>query len=169
MPPLWSLGYHQSKWSYFPESKVWEIAYEFRNRKIPCDVIHLDIDYMEGFRCFTWDLERFPNPKKMISELKQKAGFETVIIIDPGIGFGKSTGQALAIINHADKFSELGVRVLVGHSRKLFMANLSHVPAPERDLETLIMTMRLAEQAVGYIRVHNVEMSARALRIAAIF
>lgn len=91
------------------------------------------------------------------------------IIIDPGIGFGKSTGQALAIINHANKFSELGVRVLIGHSRKLFMANLSPVPAPERDLETLIMTMRLAEQTIDYIRVHNVEMSARALRIATIF
>ncbi|MBL0342488.1 MAG: DUF4968 domain-containing protein [Bacteroidetes bacterium] len=59
LPPLWSLGYHQSKWSYFPESKVWEIAYEFRNRKIPCDVIHLDIDYMDGFRCFTRDLGAF--------------------------------------------------------------------------------------------------------------
>ncbi len=85
LPPIWSLGYHQSKWSYFPESKVWEIAYEFRNRKIPCDVIHLDIDYMDGFRCFTWDQERFPDPKRMINELREKAGFETVIIIDPGI------------------------------------------------------------------------------------
>ncbi|HMT30503.1 MAG TPA: glycoside hydrolase family 31 protein, partial [Bacteroidia bacterium] len=85
LPPLWSLGYHQSKWSYFPESKVWEIAYEFRTRKIPCDVIHLDIDYMDGFRCFTWDKERFPDPAKMVRELKTKAGFETVIILDPGI------------------------------------------------------------------------------------
>jgi len=85
LPPMWALGYHQSKWSYFPESKVWEIAYEFRTRKIPCDVIHLDIDYMDGFRCFTWDTERFPNPEKMVKELKEKAGFETVIILDPGI------------------------------------------------------------------------------------
>jgi len=84
LPPMWSLGYHQSKWSYFPASTVKQIASEFRSRKIPCDVIHLDIDYMDGFRCFTWDKERFPDPDRMIGEL-QKEGFETVLIIDPGI------------------------------------------------------------------------------------
>ena len=52
LPPLWSLGYHQCKWSYFPDKQVREITNEFRERGIPCDVIYLDIDYMEGFRCF---------------------------------------------------------------------------------------------------------------------
>src|SRR6185436_13928118 len=42
LPPMWALGYHQSKWSYFPEKEVMNIASEFRKRKIPCDVIHLD-------------------------------------------------------------------------------------------------------------------------------
>lgn len=84
LPPLWALGYHQSKWSYYPEAKVWEVAHTFRSKNIPCDVIHLDIDYMDGFRCFTWDKERFPNPAHMISELK-KFGFKVVTIIDPGI------------------------------------------------------------------------------------
>jgi alpha-glucosidase len=88
LPPLWALGYQQSKWSYYPESKVKEIASEFRSRKIPCDVIHLDIDYMDGFRCFTWDNERFPDPEKMILELRNE-GFETVVIIDPGIKIDK--------------------------------------------------------------------------------
>lgn len=64
LPPLWALGYQQSKWSYYPDSKVMEIAQGFRSRRIPCDVIHIDIDYMDGFRCFTWDKERFPDPKK---------------------------------------------------------------------------------------------------------
>ncbi len=84
MPPMWSLGYQQSKWSYYPEKRVKEIATEFRKRKIPCDVIHIDIDYMDGFRCFTWDYEKFPNPGRMISELEED-GFKTVVIIDPGI------------------------------------------------------------------------------------
>ena len=84
LPPLWALGYQQSKWSYYPESMVREIASEFRTREIPCDVIHLDIDYMDGYRCFTWDKERFPDPPKMIDDLK-KDGFETVLILDPGI------------------------------------------------------------------------------------
>ncbi len=84
LPPRWALGYHQSKWSYYPESKVWELARDFRSKKIPCDVIHLDIDYMKGFRCFTWDEERFPDPKRMISQLREH-GFRIIVIIDPGI------------------------------------------------------------------------------------
>lgn len=84
LPPMWAMGYHQSKWSYFPESNVKEIASEFRRLKIPCDAIYLDIDYMDGFRCFTWDKKKFPNPKRMISELNED-GFKTVVMIDPGI------------------------------------------------------------------------------------
>lgn len=84
MPPLWTLGYHQCKWSYYPESKVIEITNKFREEKIPCDAIYLDIDYMEGFRCFTWDKDKFPNPESMVKDLQDK-GFKTVVIIDPGI------------------------------------------------------------------------------------
>lgn len=88
LPPLWVLGFHQSKWSYFPESRVMEIANKFRDLKIPCDAIYLDIDYMEGFRCFTWNKSYFPEPKKMVKELSDK-GFKTVAIIDPGIKVDK--------------------------------------------------------------------------------
>lgn len=84
LPPLWALGFHQSKWSYYPESRVKEIAKTFRKLKIPCDGIYLDIDYMEGFRCFTWNNNHFPNPKRMVKELSD-IGFKTVAIIDPGI------------------------------------------------------------------------------------
>ena len=88
LPPLWVLGFHQSKWSYFPESRVMEIATKFRDLKIPCDAIYLDIDYMEGFRCFTWNKNYFPEPKRMVKELSDK-GFKTVAIIDPGIKVDK--------------------------------------------------------------------------------
>ena len=84
LPPLWSLGYHQSRWSYYPASRVKEIAQEFRKRKIPCDVIHLDIDYMDGFRCFTFHPEGFPDPAGLMRELAEM-GFKVVAIIDPGI------------------------------------------------------------------------------------
>ncbi|WP_235299650.1 glycoside hydrolase family 31 protein [Portibacter marinus] len=84
LPPMWALGYQQSKWSYYPESRVKEIAAKLRAERIPCDAIYLDIDYMDGFRCFTWDQERFPEPKEMVSELGQD-GFKVVAIIDPGI------------------------------------------------------------------------------------
>jgi len=84
IPPLWALGYHQCKWSYYPESKVKEITSKFRELQIPCDAIYLDIDYMDGFRCFTWNKEYFPNPKQMVKELKDD-GFKIIAIIDPGI------------------------------------------------------------------------------------
>ena len=84
LPALWALGYHQCKWSYYPENKVKEITKKFRDLKIPCDAIYLDIDYMDGFRCFTWNKEHFPDPKKMVKELADD-GFKTIVIIDPGI------------------------------------------------------------------------------------
>ncbi|SDM80859.1 glycoside hydrolase family 31 protein [Kriegella aquimaris] len=88
LPPLWVLGFHQSKWSYYPEKRVKEVAKKFRDLKIPCDAIYLDIDYMEGFRCFTWNNNYFPDPKKMVQELSDD-GFKTVAIIDPGIKVDK--------------------------------------------------------------------------------
>src|SRR5436189_6416876 len=89
MPPMWALGYHQCKWSYFPEKQVKEIAREFRSRQIPCDVIYLDIDYMDGYRCFTWNKKYFPNPARMIKQLEAE-GFKVVSIIDPGIKVDKN-------------------------------------------------------------------------------
>lgn len=84
MPPLWALGYHQNRWSYYPAARVRQIAAEFRRRRIPCEAIHLDIDYMDGFRCFTWDSERFPDPVGLIADLHAQ-GFKVVAMIDPGI------------------------------------------------------------------------------------
>lgn len=84
LPPLWALGFHQCRWSYYPEARVREIADTFRSKQIPCDAIYLDIDYMDGYRCFTWNKEHFPDPKAMISDLKAD-GFQTVVMIDPGL------------------------------------------------------------------------------------
>lgn len=84
LPPLWALGYQQCRWSYFPESRVREIAAGFRSRKIPCDVLWLDIDYMDGFRVFTFDRESFPDPTKLNADL-HTMGYHTVWMIDPGV------------------------------------------------------------------------------------
>ncbi len=88
LPPLWALGYHQCKWSYYPESNLKDVAAKFRELKIPCDALYLDIDYMDGFRCFTWNKNYFPDPKRMVAELAED-GFKTVVIIDPGIKIDK--------------------------------------------------------------------------------
>lgn len=84
MPPKWALGYQQSRWSYEPASKVVELAEEFRKRRMPCDVIWMDIDYMDGFRCFTFDGIKFPEPAALNAELHAR-GFKSVWMIDPGI------------------------------------------------------------------------------------
>ncbi len=88
LPPKWALGFHQCRWSYYPESRVREVAEEFRSRKIPCDAIYLDIDYMDDYRCFTWEAEAFPDPTKLIDDLKEE-GFHTIVMIDPGISAEK--------------------------------------------------------------------------------
>ena len=82
LPPLWSLGFHQSRWGYFPESKFKLLADTFRSKQIPADVLWLDIDYQEGFKPFTWDYEHFPKPKEMIRDLRAQ-GFQVVTIVDP--------------------------------------------------------------------------------------
>lgn len=84
LPQLWTLGYHQCRWSYASEARIREIAAGFRNHQIPCDALYLDIDYMDGYRVFTWDRNKFPNPPKMAADLKEQ-GFKLVTIIDPGV------------------------------------------------------------------------------------
>lgn len=91
LPPIWSLGYQQCRYSYYPQGEVLRIADKFRDQKIPADVIVLDIHYMEKFKIFSWDGEKFPDPKAMISHLKDK-GFEVVVICDPGIKEEKGYG-----------------------------------------------------------------------------
>jgi len=84
LPPLWSLGYHQSRYSYMNQQEVVDTAAQFRANDLPADVIHLDIDYMDGYRVFTWDPERFPEPETMCREL-HAMGFRVVTIVDPGV------------------------------------------------------------------------------------
>jgi alpha-glucosidase len=91
LPPLWSLGYQQNRYSYYPEAEVMRIAQTLREKKIPADGITLDIDYMDAYKLFTWDKARFPNPKAMTSKLAAM-GIKTTVIVDPGIKVEKGYG-----------------------------------------------------------------------------
>lgn len=84
MPPRWTLGYHQCRFSYGTEKRVREIADTFRAKKLPCDVIWMDIDYMEGYRVFTFSQQNFPDPRALNDDLHKK-GFRAVYMIDPGV------------------------------------------------------------------------------------
>lgn len=84
MPPKWAIGYHQCRYSYFPDSRVKEVARTFREKRIPADVIWMDIDYMDGFRCFTFDPELFPDPKGL-NDYLDSMGWSNIWMINPGI------------------------------------------------------------------------------------
>jgi alpha-glucosidase len=84
LPPLWALGNQQSRWSYYPDTMVEEVVRQYRERDLPLDVIHLDIDYMLGYRVFTFDPQRFPNPKALTEKLVRQ-GIKLVTIVDPGV------------------------------------------------------------------------------------
>jgi alpha-glucosidase len=84
LPPRWSIGYQQCRYSYYPDTEVLNTAQTFRDKAIPADAIVLDIHYMDQYKIFTWDSKHFPNPKGMLDQLKEQ-GFEIVVMCDPGI------------------------------------------------------------------------------------
>ena len=85
LPQKWTLGYHQSRWGYVTQEDVAAVADTLREKDIPCDSIHFDIDYMDGYRVFTWDKEKYHvDPVKFLAELAEK-GFKSVAILDPGV------------------------------------------------------------------------------------
>jgi len=105
--------------------------------------------------------------EKRLIELEKMGITRDRIIIDPGIGFGKMAEQSLKILNHVSEFQSLGARILIGHSRKSFLSLFTDMPFKERDVETLTAALYLAQQSVDYIRVHNVDVCARAMKMAA--
>lgn len=103
--------------------------------------------------------------KKLDDLLKAGIARERVIL-DVGIGFGKNPAQCLQLIKHIHAFKKLDTRLLVGHSRKIFLGQFTPRPFEERDIETTVLSLFLASQSVDYLRVHHVEMQARAFRAA---
>ena len=86
MPPMWALGNQQSRWSYYPDTVAEEIVRRYRAEDLPLDVLHLDIDYMNGYRVFTWDPHGFPDPTAFTAKLR-KQGVKVVVIVDPGVKY----------------------------------------------------------------------------------
>jgi len=91
LPPLWALGNQQSRWSYYPDTMVEAVVNEYRKRDLPLDVVHLDIDSMNGHRVFTFDRTRFPDPKSLSDKLRRQ-GVKLITIVDPGIKHASGEG-----------------------------------------------------------------------------
>ena len=95
LPPLWALGNQQSRYSYYPDSLAEEVVRKYRADDLPLDVLHLDIHFMNGFRPFTWDTQRFPDPKGFTDRLRAQ-GVKVVTIVDPGIKYQPADRRARA-------------------------------------------------------------------------
>lgn len=84
MPPKWAFGFQQSRWSYPNENAVTDVADKMADAGIPCDAIYIDIDYMDNYKVFTVDENKFADFKKFTAEMKQR-GIRLIPIIDPGV------------------------------------------------------------------------------------
>lgn len=84
MPPLWSMGYHQCRWGYQTAEEFEALAENFRKHDLPVSAFWYDIDYMDGYRVFTWDKTDIPQPRKLNDALHRR-GIRTVAIVDPGV------------------------------------------------------------------------------------
>ncbi|HEY6889906.1 MAG TPA: TIM-barrel domain-containing protein [Solirubrobacter sp.] len=85
-PPLWALGYHQCRWKAYTQAEVEAVGRRHRELDVPCDALWLDIEYMDGFRVFTWNTELFPDAAGMLARLRED-GFRVITIIDPGVKY----------------------------------------------------------------------------------
>jgi len=88
------------------------------------------------------------------------------LILDPGIGFGKTVEHNLTLLREAGRFKELGCRVLVGHSRKSFIGKLLDLPVAARDNATAALSCLLAASGVDILRVHDVGATRQAVELA---
>jgi alpha-glucosidase len=107
LPPKWALGYHQSRFSYTPASKVMDVAQTFRADRIPCDAIWMDIDYMDHYRIFSFDPVAFSDPRGLNENLRAM-GFHNVWMIDPAVK--REKGSVLTKIYLSGSLNDVWVR-----------------------------------------------------------
>jgi len=87
------------------------------------------------------------------------------IIVDPGLGFGKTVEHNLTILKHLRTFTSLGCPLLIGHSRKGFIGKLLALETQERDLATALISSYCATQGADILRVHDVKKTVQAVRL----
>ncbi|MBA4862040.1 glycosyl hydrolase [Streptomyces sp. PSKA54] len=84
VPPAWALGHHHARWGFGSEQEVRRIVAGYKERGLPLDAVHLDIDHYDGHRVFTVDQERFPTLPALAEELRRD-GIRLVSIVDPAV------------------------------------------------------------------------------------
>ncbi|WP_269524520.1 glycoside hydrolase family 31 protein [Coraliomargarita parva] len=84
LPPVWSLGYQQCRWGYESVEQLEGLKAKFEENEVPVDGLWLDIDYMDGYRVFTMDPAKIPDPASEFQAMLD-SGHPVVPIIDPGV------------------------------------------------------------------------------------
>jgi len=103
--------------------------------------------------------------KKCVSIARTAGIADDKIILDPGIGFGKTYEMNLNVLNHLDRFNKLGYPMLLGTSRKSVIGLTLNLPADQREEGTLVTTVLAVQAGYPFVRVHDVEKNARAIRM----
>ena len=105
--PGWVLGHQVSRWSYYPEKIVEQIRDSYL-MEFPLSAIYLDIDYMQGYRIFTWSREKFPEPEKFVRESLDR-GVRIIPIIDPGIKMDQNFSILRKFMGHLVEDGDGGI------------------------------------------------------------
>jgi 2-amino-4-hydroxy-6-hydroxymethyldihydropteridine diphosphokinase/dihydropteroate synthase len=107
--------------------------------------------------------------ESQLESLQQRGIDSKRVIVDIGIGFGKTAEQCLRLLQQVSEFKKLQTRLLVGHSRKSFLTLFTDKSPEQRDIETLPISLRLSALGIDYLRLHNIDVTARALKVGAVF
>lgn len=146
---------------------IWGLKYDpamaglIAEANVPCCLMHNreQADYAD----YLTDVQ---NDLKETLRLAHKAGIQdSRIILDPGIGFGKTYEQNLILMNHLEIISELGYPVLLGTSRKSMIGLTLDLPKDEREEGTLVTTVMAVQKHMAFVRVHDVEKNRRAIEM----
>jgi dihydropteroate synthase len=135
-----------------------------------CEVVIMHMQGNPG------DMQRNPQYRDVVGEinaffaerltwLEANGIARSRIIVDPGIGFGKTLEHNLAILRNIAAFQQHGCPVLIGHSRKSFLGQLLDLPVEERDWPTALVSVFAERSGADIVRVHQVGVTVMALRL----
>lgn len=147
---------------------IWGCLYDMHMAEVikkydaACCLMHNrgTIEYQDFLKEMCTDLE------KCICAAKEAGIEDDKIILDPGIGFGKTLEQNLDVMKHLDMFHQWGYPLLLGTSRKSMIGNVLGLPVNEREEGTLVTTVMAVEKHYGFVRVHDVKKNKRAIQMA---
>ncbi len=145
-------------WGFRADERMAELAAEYQ---VPVCLMHNrdNTDYKDFMKEVVGDLEESLAIAERHNIRKEN------IMLDPGVGFGKTYEQNLIILNHLEDIVALGYPVLLGTSRKSVIGNTLDLPVTEREEGTIATSVIGAMKGCGYVRVHDVEKNVRALRM----